>query len=366
MPAPLTILLGDLPGLVRLAVSKVLRTDKDVRIVASTSGADDLLDQTKALRPDLVIVGDQSAPMLHKLATCHRGPVLLYSAQQLRTGLLRDTAKWGVYDHFGPMPAASHPDHAFARRELLRKVHRSRRAVTAYVGRSAHKAEAATEVAAFRRISSAPPRGVVVLGGSTGGAAAVEQIVRQLQSGLRHAVVVAVHLPASFTATLVERLRKASVLPVVEGAAGMRLEPGKVVVVPGGRHWMIKGNLPQQMWLAPATEQAPALDEPSIDLLLSSAARAAGRNTLGVVLTGLGNDGTVGAQVVRQLGGTVVAQDEESSVVFGMPKSVIRAGHASVVLGLGEVPRFITAHTQLMRPWPMISRTTSVSRSYTR
>ncbi|WP_162910589.1 chemotaxis protein CheB [Hymenobacter oligotrophus] len=347
-------------------MSKVLRTDKDVRIVASTSGAHDLLDQTRALRPDLIIVGDQSAPVLHELASCHRGPVLLYSAQNLRASLLRDTAKWGVYDHFGPMPAASHPDHAFARRELLRKVHRSRRVVTAYVGRSSAKAELVTEVAALRRTNLAPPRGLIVLGGSTGGAAAVEHIVRQLAPTIRHAVVVAVHLPASFTAVLVERLRKVSVLPVVQGAAGMRLEPGKIVVVPGGRHWTIRGSLPQQIWLAPATEQAPALDEPSIDLLLSSAARAAGRNTLGVVLTGLGNDGSVGAQVVRQLGGTVVAQDEQSSAVFGMPKAVIRAGHATVVLSLGELPPFINAHTQVLRPWPLVSRTTSVSRSYTR
>ncbi|KUG07511.1 hypothetical protein ASU33_14305 [Solirubrum puertoriconensis] len=359
-------MLGDMPGLVRLAVSKVLRSDKDVRIVASTSGAEDLLAQTRTLRPDLVIVGEQAAAVLEKLAACHRGPVLLYSTQERRTSLLRESTKWGVYDLFGPMPALSHPDHAFVRRELLRKVHRSRRVLTTYVGRTANKPEAGAEVLAIRRTNVAPPRGLIVLGGSTGGAAAVEQIVRQLQPGLRHAIVVAVHLPASFTPLLVERLRKASALPVIAGMAGTRLEPGKIVVVPGGCHWMIKGSLPQQLWLAPATEKAPALDEPSIDLLLSSAARAAGRHTLGVVLTGLGKDGTVGAQVVRQLGGIIVAQDEQSSAVFGMPKSVIRAGHASVVLSLPEVPRFINAQTQLMRPWPLVSRSNSVSRSYTR
>ncbi|WP_460677675.1 chemotaxis protein CheB [Hymenobacter coalescens] len=360
LPAPLTILLGDMPGLMRLALSKVLRADAGVEIVGSTAGPDDLIALARRLRPDLVITGEQPAPSMKRLAQFHRGPVLLYAGQPLRTAELRDAAQWGVYDHIGPLPAATHPDYGFARRDLLRKVHYSRAIAQTALARPS----SGVGIGLGGHLLSTVARGVVVIGGSTGGAAAVEQVVRGLQPGLRWTVVVAVHLPAVFTASLVERVRRAASLPVVEGHSGLRLQAGQIVVVPGGRNWAVRGEVGQQLWLQAANEPAVSLDEPNIDLLMISAARAAGPRTLGVVLTGLGSDGTAGAAAIRHFGGQVVVQNQQSAAVFAMPKSVIQAGYASAVLPLPDIARFVNSHAQPLRLTVLPTRVSSLIRSY--
>lgn len=355
-----------MPGLMRLALSKLLRTDASVQVVGSTIGPDDLIAQARRLRPDLVITEALPAASMKRLAQFHRGPVLLHSALAPTSAALREAAQWGVYDHIGPVPAATHPDYGFMRRDLLRKVHHSKAVAQAALQRLS-VSSGSTAVGLNHHIGhvlSTTPRGVVVLGGSTGGAAAVEAVVRGLQPGLRWTVIVAVHLPAAFTASLVERVRRASSLPVVEGRAGLRLEAGQVVVVPGGTNWAVRGDIGQTIWLQQATEPAAGLDEPSIDLLMMSAARAAGTRTVGVVLTGLGCDGTAGAALIRHFGGTVLAQDEQTSAVFAMPKAVIQGGHASAVLPLGDMARFINGLVQPLRP--AAPRSTPAIRSYSR
>lgn len=350
----------------RLALSKVLRADARVQIVGSTAGPDDLIAQARRLRPDLVITGEQSQPSMSRLAQYHRGPVLLYAGQPLRAAELRAAAQWGVYDHIGPLPAATHPDYGFARRDLLRKVHQARAVASAALQRL-NLSTAGPALAQPGPGVSTVPRGIVVIGGSTGGAAAVEQVVRGLQPGLRWTVVVAVHLPAAFTASLVERVRRAASLPVVEGRAGLRLQAGQIVVVPGGSNWAVRGEVGQELWLQPATEPAVSLDEPSIDLLMISAARAAGPRALGVVLTGLGSDGTAGAAAVRHFGGHVAVQNEQSAAVFAMPKSVIEAGFASAVLPLSDIARFVNSHVQPLRPaTPPSSQPSFLTRLYSR
>ncbi|RAK69698.1 chemotaxis protein CheB [Hymenobacter edaphi] len=364
LPAPLTILLGDLPGLMRLALSKLLRTDASVQIVGSTAGPDDLIAQARRLRPDLIITGEQPAASMKRLAQFHRGPVLLYAGYTLPSATLREASQWGVYDHIGPLPAPTDPDYGFVRRDLLRKVHQSRAVATAALQRlSVSSGSVAYGMAGH--VLSTTPRGVVVIGGSTGGAAAVETLVRGLQPGLRWAVVVAVHLPAAFTASLLERVRRAASLPVVEGRAGLRLQAGQIVVVPGGSNWAVRGEAGQSVWLQQANEPVAGLDEPNIDLLMISAARAAGARTLGVVLTGLGCDGTAGAAMIRHFGGTVLAQSEQSAAVFAMPKAVIQGGHASAVLALEDMARFINGHVQPLRPAAPV-RVAPAIRSYSR
>lgn len=355
-----------MPGLMRLALSKLLRSDASVQIVGSTAGPDDLIAQARRLRPDLVITEALPAASMSRLAQFHRGPVLLHSALTPTSAALREAAQWGVYDHIGPVPAATHPDYGFVRRDLLRKVHHAKAVAQAALQRLSVSSGSATLGLNHHigHVLSTSPRGVVVIGGSTGGAAAVEAVVRGLQPGLRWAVVVAVHLPAAFTASLVERVRRASALPVVEGRAGLRLQAGQIVVVPGGSNWAVRGDIGQSVWLQESAEPVACLDEPSIDLLMMSAARAAGTRTVGVVLTGLGCDGTAGAALIRHFGGTVLAQDEQTSAVFAMPKAVIRGGHASAVLPLPDMARYINGHVQPLRP--AAPRSTPAFRSYSR
>jgi two-component system chemotaxis response regulator CheB len=149
-----------------------------------------------------------------------------------------------------------------------------------------------------------------------------------------------VHLPAHFTASLIKRLQRLSALPVKVGQPGMSVEAGQIIVAPGGQNMVIKPvkRGPWQVWQIDfSSEPNLCADEPSIDMLMHSAAQAAGSKVVGVVLTGLGNDGTAGARYIREQGGRVLAQSEESAAVFSMPHSVIRAGYADAVLPLEQI-----------------------------
>ncbi|GGF10703.1 hypothetical protein GCM10011383_22370 [Hymenobacter cavernae] len=126
------------------------------------------------------------------------------------------------------------------------------------------------------------------------------------------------------------------------------LEPGKITVVSGAYNMIVEAGLAgtRPFWkLDLTTEVSPSFDEPSIDLLMRSAAQIAGSQVLGVVMTGLGHDGTLGTKAIRQHGGVVVAQDEASSEVFSMPKSVIQAGLANEVLALDDLAAYINERT---------------------
>ncbi len=338
---------------------KLLRTEPNTHVVATATGAEDLLRKAQQHRPGLIVVGEQRLLTLEQLTAYYRAPILLYSAAPPWPGTLREAARWGVYDHLAPLLPAVHPDYEHSRREVLRKVRRARN--HAHVNLTTP--EPVASLLGRRPVPVIPPRGLVVIGGSTGGAAAVEQIVRDLRPGLPYAVVVAVHLPAAFTMSLVERIRRATGLPVVVGQPGTSLLAGQITVMPGGCNQVVR-SVPGRGWvLELAAEPAASLDEPNIDLLMRSAARTAGRHVLGVVLSGLGRDGTAGAQMLRQHGGQVVAQDELTSAVFGMPSSVIQAGAAQAVLPVTDIAAYINAHAVPIRSLPVLTRISPVTRS---
>jgi two-component system chemotaxis response regulator CheB len=157
-------------------------------------------------------------------------------------------------------------------------------------------------------------------------------------------LLIAVHLPVHFTASFVKRLQRLTRLPVKIGSIGIPLEEGQIIIAPGGQNMVVKPvqRGPWQAWHIGFSSQAPvSFDDPSIDVLMRSAARVAGPRVLGIILTGLGNDGTLGAQAIRACGGQVIAQSKESAAVFSMPESVIRAGHANAVLPLAQIAEAI-------------------------
>ncbi|WP_167856760.1 chemotaxis protein CheB [Hymenobacter aquaticus] len=342
--APFTVLLGALPPFVRLELTRVLHAEPDLRVIGTATSATELVAQARRLRPGLVIAGPDQLAGLERLTRQYPVPVLLYGTAG---PLPPEATQWGVYDSLPQVLGKDHPEFAQYRADLLTKV----------------RAVAQPPVAAIKRpIISLPPSGVAVVGGSTGGAQAVEALVRALPATLASAVLVAIHLPAHFTDSFVNRLRRATVLPVVAAESGTKLEAGKIIVAPGGQNTVVK-TLTRGPWLSWHTEftdeVSPVAEEPSVDLLMQSVARAVGRNALGVVLTGLGRDGTLGAQSIRQHGGFVVAQDEASSAVFGMPKSVIQTGAANIVSPLHEIAGYVSHLATQLR----INRVSSFSSS---
>ena len=178
---------------------------------------------------------------------------------------------------------------------------------------------------------------LIAIGASTGGTAAVEKILAALPSDFPAAVVVAQHMPKEFTPVFAETLNQHTKLQVTEAYDGQLLMPGAVYIAPGDCHMLVKRvNAQYQIALDRLGEPVNGLC-PSVDILFHSVALAAGKKAFGIVLTGMGKDGAVGIESIKKAGGHTIAQDEESCVVFGMPKEAIKTGAIDMILPLANI-----------------------------
>ncbi|SDS31826.1 two-component system, chemotaxis family, response regulator CheB [Pseudomonas asplenii] len=219
--------------------------------------------------------------------------------------------------------------------ELIRKVEESARARPMALRHSPPPAESAPTLPTVLRTTDR----VVALGCSTGGTQALEFILRQLPRDCPGIVIVQ-HMPEKFTADFARRLDKLCQIEVREARHLDRVHSGLALLAPGGLHMQLKRS--------GAHYQVEVLDgppvnrhKPSVDVLFRSVARQAGANTLGIIMTGMGDDGARGLLAMRDSGACTVAQDEASCVVFGMPKEAIRMGAAQAVEPLAKLPKLI-------------------------
>jgi two-component system chemotaxis response regulator CheB len=183
---------------------------------------------------------------------------------------------------------------------------------------------------------------LIIIGASTGGTEAIKDVLVQLPADCP-GVLITQHMPEAFTRSFAARLDGLSRLSVKEAVHGERVLPGHAYVAPGHSHLLLKRSGASYVT---ELSQAPPVNRhrPSVDVLFRSAASCAGANALGVILTGMGKDGAAGMLEMKQAGAWNVAQDEATSVVFGMPKEAIAAGGVDEVLPLHEIPRRVMAH----------------------
>lgn len=178
---------------------------------------------------------------------------------------------------------------------------------------------------------------VIAIASSTGGPHALTELLPALPSGLQVPIVIVQHMPAEFTRSLADRLNTISAITVREAIAGEPLKAGLALLAPGDKHMVVERSIDQNMLVT--LNQGPPENScrPAADILFRSVAKCYGENVLAIVLTGMGKDGLAGSRVIRAAGGRVVAQDEASSVVWGMPGEVVQAKLADSVLPLKEI-----------------------------
>ncbi|MEM6382030.1 MAG: chemotaxis response regulator protein-glutamate methylesterase [Pseudomonadota bacterium] len=201
----------------------------------------------------------------------------------------------------------------------------------------------------MRRWSPAAPR-VVVIGSSTGGPQALSKVVTALGViDVRVPILITQHMPATFTAILAENLSKASGIPAAEGRDGEPVKPGQIYVAPGGKHMIVE---PDGLGVRIVLTDGPPVNfcKPAVDPLFESVARNYGPAVLAAVLTGMGNDGGKGALAIANAGGSVIAQDEKTSVVWGMPQAVVEEKACSAVLPIDDVAATIARILKGGRP----------------
>ena len=180
---------------------------------------------------------------------------------------------------------------------------------------------------------------VIAIGSSTGGVLAIETILKALRR-TTPGVVIVQHMPEAFTGPLAARLNGLCEMEVREAVDGDRVMTGRVLIAPGGKHMQLRRNGAQYQV---SVKDGPLVNrhKPSVDVLFKSVAQHAGRNALGLILTGMGDDGARGLLDMREAGAATVAQDEASSVVFGMPREAIRLGGAAQVLALNGMAEWV-------------------------
>lgn len=175
---------------------------------------------------------------------------------------------------------------------------------------------------------------LVVIGSSTGGPAALQQILTQLPANFPHPILLIQHMPKTFTSVFAQRLDQQCKISVKEAEDGDRLQPGKALLAPGGHQMIIDPRSQDKVRIMPGDERLTY--KPSVDVTYASVAKTYGKRVLGIILTGMGADGCDGAKLLRQQGATIWAQNKESCTIYGMPQAVVNAGLANEVLDLSE------------------------------
>ena len=300
----------------------------------------EVLEAVRTLRPDVLLL-DLEMPRLNGLGVLERLresapglPVIMCSAHTERGARATlDALNAGAKDYV--MKPAQQRDFATAldalMEQLLPKI-----AALAGAGEPARLHPAPRTAALPSLVPGLPaePVGLVVIGVSTGGPSALESMLPQLPRTLGVPVMIVQHMPRLFTGALAERLNRLCQMPLTQARDGVTVTRNSILLAPGDAHMEVARGAGES--LAVRLHHAPALHscKPSVDYLFQSAARVCGGSTLAMVLTGMGSDGLDGARAVRAAGGAVLAQDEESSAVWGMPGRVVREGVASAVLPL--------------------------------
>jgi two-component system chemotaxis response regulator CheB len=333
MSTVIKVLVCDDSAVIRSAVTRMLEADPDIHVVARVANGQAAVDALKLHDVDVVVL-DIEMPVMDGLAAL---PLLLAADPSLRvimasTLTLRGAEvsmralRLGAADYV-PKPSALQitGDTQFGA-ELVAKVRGLGRLRRGTVGAAP---TAPLRLAAAARHAPA----LVAIGSSTGGPNALFTLVRSLKPALPVPVIMTQHMPATFTPILAAHLTGLGGMPCAEATDGMRLRPGQIVLAPGDRHLMV---LREQGCLVARLSGAPAehFCRPSVNPMLRSASAAVDGRVLVVMLTGMGSDGLEGTRLVVQQGGAALAQDEASSVVWGMPGAIAREGLAYAVLPL--------------------------------
>jgi two-component system chemotaxis response regulator CheB len=342
MIKPIRVLLVDDSAFLRSVLARRLEAaDAGIQVVGSAVDGVDALAQIGKLAPDVVIL-DVEMPRMDGLTVLERlmkecpTPVVMLSAHTQRGARITvQSLLRGAVD-FVPKPAGKANIGAVVK-DLAAKVRVAAGSSLPY-SRSVSRIRRAG-----RKDLSVPSRfqkgdSVIVIGASTGGPRALRQILSELPAELPAALVVVQHMPTGFTNSLAQRLDESTPLLVREAGETEMLARGQVLLAPGDFHLRLRRSRRAVL------EQGPKRNHvrPAVDVSMETAAENHGQAVIGVVLTGMGSDGTEGARRIKQAGGRVIAEHKSSCVIHGMPRSVTEAGLADRVVPLSRIAATLT------------------------
>lgn len=366
---PVGVLIVDDSPFMRMTLQKILSQDPGIKVLDTARDGAEGISKLQALHPQVVTM-DVEMPVMNGLQALEEimrwqpTPVIILST--VTTEGAQATLKaldLGAFDVVSKPSGNPGADLQVLSRDLVEKVKAAAGVNPARLGRKglnsfstgvAGMVSAAVQpvrmpLGQVPRVSSPGKMGVlpkygveiVAIGTSTGGPSALQAVLPTLPANFPVPVIVAQHMPVGFTGPLAQRLNGLCALNVREGIHGEVLKAGTVYVAPAGKQMQVQRKSRQLALQIGEEAPIPTLYHPSVDVMFLSLAKSVGKGTLGVVMTGMGNDGTKGMKELKAVEGFAIAESEETCVVYGMPRSIIDAGLADRVVPLGDIGRTI-------------------------
>lgn len=375
---PLKVLVVDDSAFFRQRVASMLAADPRVECVGMAENGREAIEMTRRLRPDVITL-DYEMPVMNGIAALVEimrqcpTPVLMFSSLTYEGARITlEALEAGAVDYLPKSYEQMAPGQGRLGQVLIERILAVARTSVSNLGSgTAARSKPPPPVSGSRQKTpatgtrpltpaspSAPSKSascsrpkpgslagdrcrLVILGTSTGGPVAVQKILTQLPASFPKPLLVIQHMPKAFTGAFAERLNQQCALEVREAEDRDELRPGRVLLAPGGQQLLVESRGSGRVRILDGDDRLNY--KPSVDVTFGSAAREFGEKVLGVVLTGMGADGRDGARMLKSRGAQIWAQDEQSSVIFGMPQAVIRAELADHVVSLDEVAGLLKA-----------------------
>ncbi len=350
------VLVVDDSALMRKLIPQLLERDNSIHVVGTAMDGAFALKKIEELKPDAITL-DLEMPRMDGIETLRRimrqlqVPVVVVSAHTREGASTTFKAL-----HMGAFDFVAKPENVLGEgmneiaAEMIAKIKAAVK--SPFVRRPLVWGGAVARPKPKRSAIPSPASKVVALGISTGGPNSLEYMLSQLPVDFPAAILVVQHMPAGFTETFARRLNEACNLDVKEAQSGDLIAAGRVLVCPGDRHMRVR-RMPLGDVVVLSDDVKVNGHRPSVDVLFFSVAQEFGADAVGLLMTGMGEDGAEGLGRLKAAGALTLAQDEASSVVFGMPRAAIERGYANRVVALDALPNTLIAHCGILRTMPL-------------
>lgn len=346
MAKKIDVLVVDDSAYMRKVISNMLQSDEDIFVVDTARDGLDAIEKIKQWKPHVVTL-DVEMPKLNGLSAlerimneCPTPVIMLSSLTQEGSETTIKALTIGAVDFLAKPSGTISLDIDKVKDELIAKVKIAAKACIANIRRPISGIIPKTAITTYGPISTGvTPNKILVVGSSTGGPNALQQVIPRLPGNIPAAVLIVQHMPSGFTASLAARLNEISALEVCEAKDGDVLRTGKAYVAPGGFHMFLRSKSILGLNQDPPVHSV----RPAVDVTLESVVNHYGSQVVGVILTGMGYDGSRGMAQVKGKGGKTIAQDEATCVVYGMPRVVVEMGKADKVLPIQKIADEVVA-----------------------
>ena len=347
----ITVLIVDDSAFMRKSLTIMLQSDPGITVVGTARNGQEGFDLAKSLRPDIITLDVEMPVMdgltaLKKIMTeCPTSVIMVSSITTEGAQATLKALELGAVDFIPKELSYVSVSISNIKDDLISKIKEFVRLRSLKERLRKIKSSSAPVAAAAPRrftgvLKDIPRLGyrAIALGISTGGPFTLQKVLPLISEKINVPIFIVQHMPPKFTKTLAERLNGMCPLEVKEAEDSEQVRPNVIYIAPGGFHLKLRNNGIKGVQINVTTEPSTTLHRPAVDIMMNSVIDVYGKHTLGVIMTGMGKDGFEAIKNLKALGGYSIAQDEESCVVYGMPKAIVDAGLADLILPAEKIP----------------------------